>query len=107
MSTANALSLLLYGIFGVKFLKQLFEIASVTSQALQASDIDLATAAVSIENLRHYIATLCSDDAQFDNLFDLAIRFCADLGIDMQLAKRRKKARLYLLHCRIIFWTPF
>lgn len=81
-------------IFSVKFLKQLFDIACVASQALQASDVDLAAAAVAVDNLRHYIATVRSDDREFDNMFDLASKCCADLDIDIDSRRKRKKARL-------------
>lgn len=81
-------------IFSVKFLKQLFEIAHVTSQALQCSDTDLAAAAVSIENLKSYITTVRSDDGEFDHLVDLATSYCTDFGIDIESKRKRKKAKL-------------
>ena len=81
-------------IFSVKFLKQLFEIAHVTSHALQCSGTEVAAAAVSIENWKCYITTVRSDDGEFDRLVDLATSYCTDFGTDIDSKRKRKKAKL-------------
>ena len=42
-------------VFAVGFPTKLFDMANVTSQALQASDIDLAAAVTAVENLTTYV----------------------------------------------------
>ena len=80
-------------VFGLLFLKELFLSVNTASEALQASDIDLATAAVAIENLKVFVNKLRTD-SDYNRVYSVAENRCFTLGTDCtkQGAKKRKTA---------------
>jgi len=77
-------------VFGITFLSELFLLANTTSDALQASDIDLAVAAVAIEYLSDAINKMRNSDSECERVYGIAREQCNKLGIDC--VHKRKRA---------------
>lgn len=75
----------------VTFLNELFLLANTTSEALQFSDTDLASAATAVEGLRKAVVKLRQDDGEFERLYAVAIDYCGKLGIQVTSKTKRKR----------------
>lgn len=75
-------------VFGIEFLHEVFMLANTTSLALQASDTDLAAAAVAVDSFKQAVAALRCDD-EFIHFYKLALLRCSKLGISPTEKRKR------------------
>ena len=69
-------------VFGLQFLKLLFEHVNVASEALQATDVDFAAAA--IDDFKKFVQKMRRDEMEYIRLFDSTFKLCLSLGIDLR-----------------------
>ena len=56
---------------------------NVASEALQATDVDLAAAAVAVDDLKKFVQKMRKDEMEHIRLFDSTVKLCLSLGIDL------------------------
>ena len=91
-------------VFGLQFLKLLFEHLNVASEALQAADVDLAAAAVAVDDLKKFVQNMRRDEMEYIRLFDSTVKLCLSLGIDprSEATTKPKGKRQFHRHYRIV-----
>ena len=56
---------------------------NVASEALHATDVDLAAAAIAVDDLKKFVQKMRRDEMKYSRLFDSTVKLCLSLGIDL------------------------